>query len=87
MFSITFKRDNDQCECDVRIAVPGLDSDRVFYFKWCPNNETYAQMLVNEMSKQMRDQISELKRDFYEQGYRDAKQKRRKRTFFPTTWA
>lgn len=82
---ISFKRDGTVVRSDVTIFVPNYEA-RVFYFKWEAGSGAYAGFVSAQMQREMNAGLKAIRKDAYEQGWKDAKAKRTKEEWFSGTW-
>jgi hypothetical protein len=57
-----------------------------YSFSWNCNDEVYAQLLAAQMNKQLGNKLELIRREAYDQGFKDAKAKRAKREWFLRVW-
>lgn len=82
---IQFSRDGTKVKATVTVEVPNYDT-RLFSFMWECNGEAYAGLLSKRMDARMRDHLEDIRRDAYNDGWKDAKSKRVKQTGFGNWW-
>ena len=78
---LTFSRDGQQVKIAVLVDVP-LRVSHLFLCYWDCEDENYAGLLAAEMHDQFSKKIEAVKREAYDRGWRDAKAKRVKETYF-----
>jgi len=82
---IRFTRNGTKVRCTVCVSIPNLDA-RCFFFEWETGAEYAAGLLSDKAEREMRSELESIRRKAYEQGYKDAKAKARKQTYFATGW-
>lgn len=53
-----------------------------YTFSWNASGDDYAQLLVNQFNESLENRLKKIREDSYEQGWKDAKAKTRKQTWF-----
>lgn len=82
---ISFKRDGSTVGIAVTVQVPNYDG-RVYHTQWNAGGEAYAGFLSAAMNEQMREALRNIRKEAYEQGWKDAKAKRTKENWFGGWW-
>ena len=77
---IEFKRDGTTIE--VLIEVKASQEKRWLPFHWNANNELYAELLVENFKHHLIEQMQRARKEAYEAGWKDAKAKQQKETWF-----
>ena len=83
MFS--FKRDKNQIVLTVEPHIKGAETWEYMFRMDCTDIPA-AQLLINAFTARREELLSKIRRDSYEQGWNDAKAKRRKETWFSSWW-
>ena len=78
---LTVKRDGTKAVLAVTLPVPFYE-DRVFSMIFDAYYVEYSSFLCSAIDLALRDALKKARKDAYEQGYKDAKAKRRKETWF-----
>lgn len=58
----------------------------IFELRWAAGSEWSARLLAHSLRSRISDLLSRIRREAYEDGWRDAKAKRRKATWWPGNW-
>lgn len=83
MFNIGFTRKNKQAAVVNVIIDTGLDCDRpVLTLYWDCRQQYIAVLLQKYLTKQLKESIKNAHRLAYEQGYKDGRGKKKRKTFF-----
>ena len=82
---IKFTRKGTRIRVEVAPNIPGADT-WVFYFDRNESSEPAAQLLVNAFNDKMEQTLKATRQEFYDQGYRDAKAKRKKCDWIRGWW-
>lgn len=82
---IRFTREGTAVRVTISLAVPNYES-RDFWFDRETNAGAYAGLLSAEFQKQMHDSLEKIRRESYREGWKDAKAKKSKRTYFRLGW-
>lgn len=83
---IRFSRDGTVVRATVSCPIPNYES-RDFWFQWIPGDEAYAGLLSAALQTRMVDQLERIRREAYEQGWKDAKAKTVRRKHFRMGWS
>jgi len=83
---IYLSRNGTLVRCTVHLRVPNYEL-RLFHFEWETNNRAFAGLLSAEMDKQLQTELERIRREAYERGWKDAKAKKPKETYFDMGWA
>jgi hypothetical protein len=78
---INIKRNKNQVEVGISVYVPEWEN-RTFLFYWDAGSEWGAGFLASGLRTALRDAIKTAREEAYEQGWKDAKAKRTKETYF-----
>lgn len=71
----------DHVQLSVPVCIPG-HKEWLYHFTWKTHDEAYAQMLAYHVNKSLKEKMQEIRQQSYEQGWKDAKAKRKKETWF-----
>lgn len=82
---IVFSRDGTKVKASINTPIPNYDV-RVFNFMWECGGEAYAGLLAAAMHREMHDKLKAIRADAYEKGWKDAKAKKTKETWFGSWW-
>ena len=80
-----FRNDKDVC-LDFTVKVPTHTLVWDYHFTWACANDVYAGFLANAMENQLGDRLAAIRAEAYEQGWKDAKAKRHKASWFSRRW-
>lgn len=84
---IDFQKNGTKVECKVTIDVPYNPNGGVWTFDFEHSDNFYAGFACDAMGNQMRTAIEKMRRDAYEQGWKDAKSKKvEKQIWFRRFW-
>lgn len=83
---IQFSRNGTLVRCTVPLQVPNYEK-RLFHFEWETNSPAFAGLLSAEMDKRLHAELERIRREAYERGWKDAKAKKPKETYFDMGWA
>lgn len=78
---ITFERNGTDVECKVDLKMPYWDT-RVFHFKWGASSEVCSSLLTKHAETALSDRLKEIRKEAYNQGWKDAKAKTKKKEWF-----
>ena len=78
-------REGESIRVSITVTIPHFD-DRVFSLEWNCGSEVYAGLLTEAIRKQTQDTLEDIRRRAYEDGWKDAKGKRRKQNHFSGCW-
>ncbi len=78
-------RQGKQVALAVTVNIPFYD-DRMFTLEWNCDSEVYAGLLADAMQRQTKETLKAIRREAYNEGWRDAKAKRKKATWFGGCW-
>lgn len=83
MFEI--KREKERIKLTVKPAIPGAESWE-YYFYRTEQDEPTAQLLVNAINEHMKKLLKHTRQEYYDNGYKDAKAKRKKADWIGGWW-
>lgn len=86
MMEASIKRDGNHVALSVTIDIPFYNAT-YFTFIWNCESGVYAGLLADAMQRQTKETLKTIRREAYGQGWRDAKAKRKKATFFGGCWS
>jgi len=78
---LNFFREDTRVKISFDVKIPKRD-DRVYTFYWECGDENYAGLLADCIEREFDRRVMKARAEAYEQGYKDAKAKRAKRTWF-----
>jgi hypothetical protein len=79
MFEV--KREKNNVRIDVSLKIPGADT-WYWTFHLSQHTDAEAQLLVNAINNNLEKVLKEIRKEAYEMGFKDARAKRRKETWF-----
>ncbi len=80
---IKFYRDGTQ----IKVAInAGMLDQKVMNLYWDCGHDWFAEMLLRKLEEELSGTLRSMREDYYRQGWKDAKAKRSKRTFFSDQW-
>ena len=82
---IAFERSGKDVRATVEIKVPDYEP-REFYFDWRCEDAAYAGLLTAEMRNQINAALAAIRREEYNNGWRDAKAKQGRQSIFIGSW-
>ena len=77
-----FYREGSTVKVDLEVDCCSDVKDRYPHFTYVVNDDLSAELLVQAYNKQFDRWSKEIKQDAYETGWKDAKSKKKKETFF-----
>lgn len=80
-----FTRYGKQVRVVVDLKISDLPTYEYTLF-WNCNDDVYAELLADKLRDALQRKLERIRRTSYEEGFADAKAKRRKRTFFNFGW-
>lgn len=79
---IQFEREDNK----VKVTIQSGCINWQYYFRYQAYDEVHAELLTRQFDKHMRDKLESIRREAYEQGWKDAKGKKAKENWFSTLW-
>lgn len=76
----------DQKEVVLKVETGLEPKANVFLFKWNCNDECYATLLRDHMHERLNRKLAAIREEAYLQGWKDAKAKTAKKTWFSRWW-
>lgn len=61
---------------------PGMSDKSVMYFYWNCGTEWYTELLRKQLDERLRASLQKIREDAYNDGWKDAKAKKMRRTWF-----
>lgn len=80
-----FDRKESECLLKVKISIPGA-GDWTYTFSRHEEDVPDAQLTVNAMEDWMNEKLKAIREDSYNEGWKDAKAKKKKRDWFAGWW-
>ena len=77
---ININKHGTTVKVSIETGLIASSSDVLLY--WECGNDVFAELLTNQLRKKLADRIQAIRQEEYEQGWKDAKAKKRKRTWF-----
>lgn len=81
---ISFSRIENTVKVKVQHGI--FHNDAHFALTINQDYEYQAQLLLNQLDKHLRNNLEAIRKEAYEQGWKDAKAKRKKKTWFSSWW-
>jgi hypothetical protein len=78
---ITVERKDAVVRLHLKTEIDGA-GEWTYYFDWTSGSKDYAQLLVNQFSLALEQQLKKIRKDAYDKGFSDAKAKRKRETWF-----
>ena len=82
---INAKATKDGVTLGIEINIPGHKT-WTYNFRWTTNDEAYSQLLTNQINEDVKKNLKVIRREAYNEGWKDAKAKRKKESWFGGWW-